>query len=59
MLFVTQLAGTSDSNGAEDTMIFIHRGLTGELFRDMSYLPGDVLEVIARDAARVKGTPSH
>jgi hypothetical protein len=56
LLFMTQLAGTSHSNGEEDTMIFIRRGLIGELFRDMSYQLGDVLETIAETAPIMQST---
>jgi hypothetical protein len=56
MLFITQLAGTTITNGDDDPMIFIHRGLIGELFRDMSYQLGDVLEAIAKTSAHAKDT---
>jgi hypothetical protein len=56
MLLITQLAGTTHTNGDDDAMIFIHRGLIGELFRDMSYQLGDVLEAIAKTAAHVTDT---
>ena len=54
MLFITQLAGTTNTNGDDDAMIFIHRGLIGELFRDMSYQLGDVLEAISKTSAHVR-----
>jgi hypothetical protein len=56
MLLITQLAGTTHTNGDDDAMIFIHRGLIGELFRDMSYQLGDVLEAITKTSARVDNT---
>jgi hypothetical protein len=56
MLLITQLAGTTHTNGDDDAMIFIHRGLIGELFRDMSYQLGDVLEAIAKTSAHVDNT---
>jgi hypothetical protein len=56
MLFITQLAGTTHTNGNDDAMIFIHRGLIGELFRDMSYQLGDVLEAISKTTACVDNT---
>jgi hypothetical protein len=56
MLFVTQLAGTTNTNGEQDPMIFIHRGLIGELFRDMSYELGDVIEAIAKTTTHGKDT---
>jgi hypothetical protein len=53
LLFMTQLAGTSNTNSADDPMIFIHRSMIGEAFRDASYLLDDVLDVIATTAPRV------
>jgi hypothetical protein len=59
MLFITQLAGTTHTNGDDDAMIFIHRGLIGELFRDMSYELGDVLEAITKTSAHANNTPTR
>jgi hypothetical protein len=56
MLFLTQLTGTTITNGNDDAMIFIHRGMIGELFRDMSYQLGDVIEAIEKTTAHRKDT---
>jgi hypothetical protein len=49
MLFITQLAGTANSNGDTDPLVFIRRSMIGEVFRDLAYQLGDLLETVVQD----------
>jgi hypothetical protein len=49
MMFMTNLAGTTATNGDKDTAVFIRRSMIGEAFLDLSYQLGDLLETIQQD----------
>jgi hypothetical protein len=48
LLLMAQLAGTATSNGDHDTLLFIRRSLIGQLFADLSFQVGNVLEDVAK-----------
>jgi hypothetical protein len=48
LLLMAQLAGTATTNGDHDTLLFIRRSLIGQLFADLSFQVGDVLEDVAK-----------
>ncbi len=59
LLLMAQLAGTATSNGDHDTILFIRRSLIGQLFGDMSFQIGDVIEAVAKTTTCVDHAQAH
>ena len=59
LLLMAQLAGTATTNGDHDTLLFIRRSLIGQLFADLSFQVGDVLEDVAKAMPCVDHVQAH
>ncbi|RDS86305.1 XAC0095 family protein [Dyella psychrodurans] len=59
LLLMAQLAGTATTNGDHDTMLFIRRSLIGQLFADLSFQMGDVLDTVKHTTTGVDHVQAH
>ncbi|RDS81775.1 XAC0095 family protein [Dyella psychrodurans] len=59
LLLMAQLAGTATTNGDHDTILFIRRSLIGQLFADLSFQMGDVLDTVKHTTTRVDPGHAH
>jgi hypothetical protein len=54
LMFMTSLAGTTATNGEQDTAVFIRRSMIGEAFLELGYHLGDLLDTIRQDLEAVR-----
>lgn len=59
LLTMGQLAGTASSSGDKNAVLVIRRFLIGQLFVDLSFQMGDVLDAIAATATRGDRMQAH